>query len=126
MKEIEGRRREFDREVFKDSPGHEARAELFARFRKLQDSGDADAASLRKKLMQEFRALPEKYPEMVELEAVAQDLRRNFFEPFTDVDLAPGICDVKAGDLCALQICRAITTAPVFLWTIFAQQCSRL
>ena len=101
VKEIEGRRREFDREVFAESPGHQARAELFARFRKLQDSGDADAASLRKKLMQEFRALPEKYPEMAELEAAAQDLRRNFFEPFIDVGLTPGICDVKAGDLCA-------------------------
>ena len=113
VKEIEGRRREFDREVFAESPGHQARSELFARFRKLQDSGDADATSLRKKLMQEFRALPKKYPEMAELEAAAQDLRRNFFEPFNDVGLAPGICDVKAGDLCASNPPSALTDIPL-------------
>jgi hypothetical protein len=96
VKEIERRRREFNRELFKDSPGHLARDALMAEF---QSMSDAARSERRPELFAKFRALRDDYPEMEELERAARDTRKHFFEPFTELGLTPGVVDARAGDL---------------------------
>ena len=53
----------------------------------------------RSELFAQFQKLPEQYPEMAALERAARETRRQFFEPFTELGLRPGIVDAEAGDL---------------------------
>ena len=95
-KEIEARRRSLQRELFKDSPGHQARAVLMEEFRSLPAS---EKQTRRAELFKRFRALPEKYPGMAEFEDASREAQQQFFEPFTELGLEPGIIRAKAGDL---------------------------
>ena len=94
--EIERRRREFDREVFKDSPGHHERARLISEFQRLDEEQRDERGP---QLFAKFRALIEKYPEMKTLEQAARRSRQRFFDPFTESGLTPAIINAKAGDL---------------------------
>ena len=96
VREIEERRREFDRTLYKDSPGHQARDQLMAEFRALPA---ADQGTRRPELFKRFQNLRNEYPDMLKLEQDAQEIRKNFFDPFTEAGLTPGIVNAKAGDL---------------------------
>ena len=111
--EIERRRREFDREVFKDSPGHHERARLMSEYQRLDEEERNERGP---QLIAKFRALIEKYPEMKTLEQAARRSRQRFFDPFTENGLTPAIINAKAGDLIIFvsglqtSLCCAIKT----------------
>ena len=96
VKEIERRRRAFERELFKDSPGHRTRMRIMSEFHRLSEE---ERSERRSELFGRLRALPEQFPEMVAFDEVAQQTRKQFFEPFTKIGLTPSIVDAKAGDL---------------------------